>query len=55
MGLDDLATPIPENDNVVIRRLTPEDVPDYADGLARADGMGMTGDAIKVVALGIAR
>ncbi len=52
MVLDDLATPIPENDNVVIRRLTPEEVPDYADGLARAYGMGITGDAIKVVALG---
>lgn len=52
MVLDDLATPIPENDNVVIRRLTPEEVPDYADGLALAYGMGITGDAIKVVALG---
>lgn len=32
--------------------ISPQKVPDYADGLARAYGMGISSDAIKVLTLG---
>lgn len=52
MVLEDLTVSIPENHDVVIRRILPEEVLDYADGLARAYGMGLSTDALKAIALG---
>ncbi len=47
LGLDDLGTAVPQNGNLVIRQILPQQVPDYADGLARACGMDLTSGAIR--------
>ena len=52
MVLEDLSAPIPENPDIVIRRILPEEVSDYAEGLARAYGMGISTEALKAMALG---